>query len=370
MRVHVNSRPCPGVTCLAQVRSNRCAEEARARFSSARPNQRRVTDPGLHYNIRRWREARRQAMWQRIRRNETSVDAGVCDHLWRNLQRVRLDLEIDFGEAFHPAHQIAIERIRDREFRFKPDDYGRLHTNLTNLSKALRQYLAVVRFDLKHQKRGERNRGDSTGPERQSCLPLTRLPTDTPLFTVPDKLVQILDRDLRLAGIPKVDERGRTVDVHAFRHTFGTLLSANGVMPRTAQAAMRHSTIDLTMNTYTDPKLLDVAGAMQSLPALPLVGREASEAIAVRATGTDNSAPSPLVPTLVPTTGKTCIRGSILDKVGGEAGKARDAGAVTASAYPVKRNNPLTSAVNGSYEEPAKGVEPLTPALRMRCSAD
>ena len=87
------------------------------------------------------------------------------------------------------------------------------------------------------------------------------LPADTPVFTVPAKLVRILDRDLKAAGIPKRDERGRTVDVHAMRHTFGTLLSKGGVTPRTAQAAMRHSTIDLTMNVYTDPKLLDVAGA-------------------------------------------------------------------------------------------------------------
>jgi site-specific recombinase XerD len=40
------------------------------------------------------------------------------------------------------------------------------------------------------------------------------------------------------AGIPKRDDRGRTVDVHALRHTFGTHLSKNGVAPRTAQAAM------------------------------------------------------------------------------------------------------------------------------------
>ncbi|MCX7409352.1 MAG: hypothetical protein NTZ32_14835 [Planctomycetales bacterium] len=33
------------------------------------------------------------------------------------------------------------------------------------------------------------------------------------------------------------------------------------VTPRTAQDAMRHSNIDLTMNVYTDPKLLDVQGA-------------------------------------------------------------------------------------------------------------
>jgi hypothetical protein len=33
---------------------------------------------------------------------------------------------------------------------------------------------------------------------------------------------------------------------------------------------MRHSSIDLTMNVHSDPKLLDVAGALDSLPELPL----------------------------------------------------------------------------------------------------
>jgi len=75
---------------------------------------------------------------------------------------------------------------------------------------------------------------------------------------------------LKQAGIPKTDSRGWTVDVHALRHTFGTLLSKGNVAPRTAQAAMRHSTIDLTMNVYTDPQLLDVAGALDCLPELPL----------------------------------------------------------------------------------------------------
>jgi hypothetical protein len=45
-----------------------------------------------------------------------------------------------------------------------------------------------------------------------------------PLFDVPDKLCKILSRDLRAAGIPKRDDRGRSIDVHALRHTFGTLL--------------------------------------------------------------------------------------------------------------------------------------------------
>ncbi len=74
--------------------------------------------------------------------------------------------------------------------------------------------------------------------------------------------------DGELGGIAKRDDRGRTVDLHSLRHTFGTCLSRGGVAPRTAQAAMRHSTIDLTRKAYTDPRLLDVAGALAALPGL------------------------------------------------------------------------------------------------------
>ncbi|MBL8764050.1 MAG: tyrosine-type recombinase/integrase [Phycisphaerae bacterium] len=55
------------------------------------------------------------------------------------------------------------------------------------------------------------------------------------------------------------DDRGRTIDVHALRHTFGTHLSKACAPLRTAQAAMRHSDPSLTANVYADPKLLDVA---------------------------------------------------------------------------------------------------------------
>src|SRR4029077_73924 len=112
-------------------------------------------------------------------------------------------------------------------------------------------------------------RADLAGELRDCIISTSRPPADK-LFTVPRGLLRILDRDLKAAGIPKRDARGRTLDVHALRHTFGTLLSARGVAPRTAQEAMRHSRIDLTMNVYTDPKLLDVAQAVESLPALPL----------------------------------------------------------------------------------------------------
>jgi integrase len=94
-------------------------------------------------------------------------------------------------------------------------------------------------------------------------------PTDS-VFNVPCGLLRILDRDLKTAGIPKRDADGCVVHVHALRHSFGTHLSMAGVAPRVAQAAMRHSNISLTMNTYTDARLLDTAAAVESLPNLPL----------------------------------------------------------------------------------------------------
>jgi integrase len=81
------------------------------------------------------------------------------------------------------------------------------------------------------------------------------------LFKVPTSLRLVLNRDLKAAGIPKRDDRGRTVDVHAMRTTFGTFLSTTGTAPRTAQAAMRHSDIKLTMGVYTDPRLSRPLGA-------------------------------------------------------------------------------------------------------------
>jgi hypothetical protein len=50
----------------------------------------------------------------------------------------------------------------------------------------------------------------------------------------------------------------------------GTLQSPLGVLVM-AQAAKWHRDPNLTANVCTDPKLLDLAGAVASLPDLPLV---------------------------------------------------------------------------------------------------
>lgn len=188
-----------------------------------------------------------------------------------------------------------------------------------------------------------------------------QLPAATPLFTVPKKLVRILNRDLKLAGIEKKDERGRTVDVHALRHSFGTLLSKGGVQPRTAQAAMRHSSIDLTMNVYTDPRLLDVHGALDALPMLPLAGGKDSEIM--RATGTTDSAPPPLAPSLAPNTDPQRDRLATVVKMAFDEAAGHEPTGDAAKVVPVKRNSPLTTSVNGLHPVGDTRFELVTPSL-------
>jgi integrase len=74
--------------------------------------------------------------------------------------------------------------------------------------------------------------------------------------------------DLASAGIPFEDARGRRIDIHALRKTFGTLLAASGVSPRVAMELMRHSDMKLTMGVYTDVTQLPVIAEAARLPSL------------------------------------------------------------------------------------------------------
>ncbi len=209
------------------------------------------------------------------------------------------------------------------------------------------------------------------------------LPADTPVFDVPAGLIRILDRDLVAAGIArrvevtpgkwkidKTDERGRTIDVHALRTTFGTLLSKAKVAPRTAQAAMRHSTINLTMNVYTDPKLLDVAGAVESLPMLPLEGGPQATAGVVKATGTDDMVASPFAPKFAPPSGKLGVLRSILDNPAPVTGKSPTDGEIDESACAVNRKEPLSTRDNGSPKWAMRDSDPRHPRCKRGALAN
>ena len=53
-------------------------------------------------------------------------------------------------------------------------------------------------------------------------------------------------------GKPAVKAAGVTkrVSYHTFRHTFGTLLNANGENPKVVQELLRHATLKVTTDTY------------------------------------------------------------------------------------------------------------------------
>jgi hypothetical protein len=64
---------------------------------------------------------------------------------------------------------------------------------------------------------------------------------------------------------------------------------------------MRHSDMRLTMNVYTDPRLLDIAGAVDVLPMLSIDATSAPVAISViKATGTESGCSS-VAPMVAPT---------------------------------------------------------------------
>jgi integrase len=94
------------------------------------------------------------------------------------------------------------------------------------------------------------------------------------VFDVSVGLIKRFNADCRRAGIAKRDDRGRSVDVHSLRTTFGTYLATAGVGPRLTEQLIRHSDIHLTMQVYTDPMLFDLQGAVESLRSVsPSVSR-------------------------------------------------------------------------------------------------
>ena len=106
----------------------------------------------------------------------------------------------------------------------------------------------------------------------------------------PNKGAEILKKDLEVAGIDYEDAVGRFADFHSLRHSFASILNQSGVSPKVAQSLLRHSTIGLTMDTYTHIGLYDERTALDSLPKLPgLDGKRDNEnkAVAVK-TGTDD----------------------------------------------------------------------------------
>ena len=122
------------------------------------------------------------------------------------------------------------------------------------LAKLAPKHLDATRQGLSLEKRMTKNR-------KTAFVPLSRelfkelqiiskiMEPDTPFLKVPTHTARMLDIDLEKANIPKLTDEGK-IDFHALRTTFVTLTIESGATPVEAQSLARHSTINLTMNTY------------------------------------------------------------------------------------------------------------------------
>lgn len=128
----------------------------------------------------------------------------------------------------------------------------------------------LVNLDGKHTKNG---RGASL-PLRSATATLikdlftSKMP-HIAAFNLPSKysMADMLRADLVAAEIKMDPNRGQFC-FHSLRHSFGTMLAASGVHPKTAQTLMRHSDINLTMIMYTHTLRGQEATAVESMPDL------------------------------------------------------------------------------------------------------
>ncbi len=95
---------------------------------------------------------------------------------------------------------------------------------------------------------------------------------------------ELIQRDLKAAGIPYRDASGRVADFHALRHSYVTALAMSANPVKVVQSLARHSTPALTLGVYTHVGLYDQTTALKALPDL---SRPPSEREALAATGTE-----------------------------------------------------------------------------------
>ncbi|MCP3916173.1 MAG: tyrosine-type recombinase/integrase [bacterium] len=69
-------------------------------------------------------------------------------------------------------------------------------------------------------------------------------------------------KDFERAGLPVLDEEGRSLDLHALRPSLHTRLAREGVPPQIAQRIMRHADYRTTLAAYTSLELTDDAAAI------------------------------------------------------------------------------------------------------------
>jgi integrase len=101
---------------------------------------------------------------------------------------------------------------------------------------------------------------------RQWVLDTGRQPGDS-VFGVPT--LRTFKKDMKRAGVPYKDARGRTADFHSLRRSTGTMLAVANVPPKEAQSYMRHSDIRLTLQVYADAGVVGMGNAVDAMSRVP-----------------------------------------------------------------------------------------------------
>lgn len=81
--------------------------------------------------------------------NEIKLDTHI--HLWGMLKKISIDYNAtlqELPEEDWASNHIAVEMIRDKNWFFRPDKYGRVHTNISNLKTCFRKCLSVDKEKL------------------------------------------------------------------------------------------------------------------------------------------------------------------------------------------------------------------------------
>ncbi len=186
----------------------------------------------------------------------------------------------------------------------------------------------------------------------RQARPVDAKPTDSIFASTPKMLT--FRSDLKKAGITEYDDRGRKVCFHSLRVTYGTWLAQAGVAPRVHMELMRHTDMKLTMTFYTDPRLLDTAGAMNDLPGFENGTPQESERSVALRTGTDDlpimNSQNPQGKSIALNRGSQCPELSISVQKGG---------------YGHEKTPANTGVLMREL-----GLEPRTYALKGRCSAN
>jgi len=190
-----------------------------------------------------------------------------------------------------------------------------------------------------------------------------------------NKAAKMIRKDLEAADIAYKDASGRVADFHSLRHTFISNLSQSGVMPKVAQSLARHSTISLTMDTYTHLTLHDERAALDSLPELPDLGGDTNahnETVAVK-TGTDDL-PVEVSKSAYKPAYKKLTKNAFPDKnrLSANGNKSSDNREFTESPKPLphgtlgNESNQMSPVGNEKKEEAATGFEPVNNGFANR----